>query len=67
MKDCGLGTLATRVATIETLIGREYVLCEGKSLKATDKAIRLIDTVHPTVKSPTCRRSLLLKRTQRSA
>ena len=52
MKDCGLGTPATRAATIETLITREYIVRDGKSLEATDKGIRLIDAVHPDVKSP---------------
>ena len=52
MKDCGLGTPATRAATIETLITREYIVRDGKSLEATEKGIRLIDAVHPDVKSP---------------
>ena len=52
MKDCGLGTPATRAAIIETLITREYLVRDGKALQATDKGIRLIDAVHPDVKSP---------------
>jgi DNA topoisomerase-3 len=52
MKDCGLGTPATRAAIIETLITREYILRDGKSLEATDKGIRLIAAVHADVKSP---------------
>ena len=52
MKDCGLGTPSTRAAIIETLIAREYVVRDGKALQATDKGIRLIDEVHPDVKSP---------------
>lgn len=52
MKDCGLGTPATRAAIIETLIAREYILRDGKSLEATDKGIRLIAAVHSDVKSP---------------
>ena len=52
MKECGLGTPATRAATIETLLTREYILRDGKTLQATDKGIRLIDAVHPHVKSP---------------
>jgi DNA topoisomerase-3 len=52
MKDCGLGTPATRAAIIETLITREYIVRDGKALQATDKSIRLIDAVHPDVKSP---------------
>lgn len=50
MKDCGLGTPATRAAIIETLITREYIVRDGKSLLATEKGIRLIDAVHPDVK-----------------
>ena len=52
MKDCGLGTPATRAAIIETLITREYIQRDGKSLEATDKGIRLIATVHSDVRSP---------------
>ncbi|HLM74736.1 MAG TPA: DNA topoisomerase 3, partial [Polyangiaceae bacterium] len=52
MKDSGLGTPATRAATIETLLSREYIIRKGKSLVATDKGIGLIDAVHPVVKSP---------------
>jgi DNA topoisomerase-3 len=52
MKDSGLGTPATRAQIIETLIKRGFVLRRGKSLEATDKGIRLIEVVHPEVKSP---------------
>jgi len=52
MKDCGLGTPATRAAIIETLITREYIVRDAKALQATDKGIRLIDAVHFDVKSP---------------
>ena len=52
MKDCGLGTPATRAAIIEILITREYIVRDGKALQATDKGIGLIDAVHPDVKSP---------------
>src|SRR5580658_4818891 len=52
MKETGLGTPATRAAIIEVLLKREYVVREGKSLAATDKGIRLIEVVHPEVKSP---------------
>ncbi|HRI70740.1 MAG TPA: DNA topoisomerase 3, partial [Polyangium sp.] len=51
MKDTGLGTPATRAAIIETLIRREYVERDGKSLAATDKGITLVNSVHPHVKS----------------
>ena len=52
MKDRGLGTPATRAAIIETLLKREYIIRQGKSLGATDKGVRLIDVVHTAVKSP---------------
>jgi DNA topoisomerase-3 len=52
MKDSGLGTPATRAATIETLLAREYVERKGKSLEATRKGIDLIGLVHADVKSP---------------
>ncbi len=52
MKDSGLGTPATRAEIIETLLRREYILRNGKTLEATDKGIRLIEIVHPHVKSP---------------
>src|SRR6202041_2398168 len=32
MRECGLGTPATRAATLELLLRREYVRREGKSL-----------------------------------
>ncbi len=51
MKDTGLGTPATRAAIIETLVKREYVIRQGKSLAATDKGMLLVDAVHPHVKS----------------
>jgi DNA topoisomerase-3 len=52
MKESGLGTPATRAEIIETLLRREYIVRQGKTLEATDKGIRLIDVVHPHVKSP---------------
>jgi DNA topoisomerase-3 len=52
MKDSGLGTPATRAEIIETLLRREYIVRTGKTLEATDKGIRLIEIVHPHVKSP---------------
>jgi DNA topoisomerase-3 len=52
MKENGLGTPATRAAIIEVLLEREYAERQGKALAATDKGIRLIDVVHPEVKSP---------------
>ena len=52
MKESGLGTPATRAAIIEVLLKREYMIRNGKSLEATDKGVRLIEIVHPEVKSP---------------
>ena len=52
MKETGLGTPATRAATIEVLLKRGYIVRTGKSLEATAKGIHLIEVVHPEVKSP---------------
>jgi DNA topoisomerase-3 len=52
MKENGLGTPATRAQIIEILLKREFIVRRGKSLEATDKGIRLIEVVHPEVKSP---------------
>ena len=52
MKESGLGTPATRAAIIEVLLKRGYIVRTGKSLEATDKGIRLIEVVHPEVKTP---------------
>ena len=52
MKECGLGTPATRASIIEVLLTRGYVEREGKSLLATDKGVHLIEVVHDEVKSP---------------
>ena len=52
MKESGLGTPATRAQIIEVLLKRGFIVRRGKSLEATDKGIRLIDIVHPEVKSP---------------
>ena len=52
MKETGLGTPATRASIIEVLLKREYIIRAGKSLEATDKGVRLIEVVHPEVKSP---------------
>src|SRR4249920_102561 len=45
MKESGLGTPATRAATIERLVDKEYVERVGKSLRATDRGIGLIGAV----------------------
>jgi len=67
MKETGLGTPATRAAMIEVLLKREYIARQGKTLEATDKGIRLIEVVHPEVKSPamTGQWEAYLKRIQR--
>ena len=52
MKESGLGTPATRAQIIEVLLKRGFIVRRGKSIEATDKGIRLIDVVHPEVKSP---------------
>lgn len=67
MEDSGLGTPATRAEIIETLLRRGYMERKGKALEATDKGIRLIEVVHPHVKSPamTGQWEAQLKRIQR--
>jgi DNA topoisomerase-3 len=45
MRDSGLGTPATRAATIETLIRRTFVARDGKNLVPTDMGIGLVDAV----------------------
>lgn len=53
MRGSGLGTPATRAATIELLLRRGYIERAGtKALRASPKGERLIDAVHPQVKSP---------------
>src|SRR2546421_249459 len=53
MRDSGLGTPATRAAIIETLLKREYVTRERKSLRATPKGITVIKLLPaPLLKSP---------------
>ncbi len=69
MKESGLGTPATRAAIIEVLLKRAYISRSGKNLEATGKGIRLIDVVHPEVKSPamTGQWEAYLQRIQRGA
>ena len=52
MKENGLGTPATRADILENLLSRAYLERDGKVLVATEKGIRLIALVHPSVKSP---------------
>ncbi|MBQ7488372.1 MAG: DNA topoisomerase III, partial [Clostridia bacterium] len=52
MKDCGLGTPATRAAIIERLIEVGYVKRERKNLIATEKGVKLIAAVPEEMASP---------------
>jgi DNA topoisomerase-3 len=52
MKDSGLGTPATRADIIETLLKRQYLTREGKTLNATERGIGLIQSVQPSIKTP---------------
>jgi len=52
MKDCALGTPATRAAIIERLLEVGYVKRTGKNLVATPKGVRLIEAVPPEIASP---------------
>jgi DNA topoisomerase-3 len=45
MRDSGLGTPATRAATIETLVRRTFVGRDGKNLVPTEMGIGLIDAL----------------------
>ena len=45
MKDCGLGTPATRAATIQTLIQRQYIERDKKRLLPTEKGMLVYDLV----------------------
>jgi len=45
MRDSGLGTPATRAATIETLLRRTFVARDGKNLVPTEMGIGLIDAL----------------------
>jgi DNA topoisomerase-3 len=53
MRDTGLGTPATRAATIETLLKRKFIAREGKLVVATPTGIALIERLPvPTLASP---------------
>ena len=52
MKDCALGTPATRAAIIERLISVGYVSRRGKNLTATEKGVHLIEAVPQEIASP---------------
>lgn len=45
MKDCGIGTPATRAAIIETLLKREYIVRSKKILVPTEKGLALYSIV----------------------
>ena len=45
MKDCGLGTPATRAATIETLFQRDYIKRDKKKLIPTEKGIAVYQLI----------------------
>jgi len=45
LKDCGIGTPATRAAIIETLLSRDYIKREKKSLVPTEKGLSVYDVV----------------------
>lgn len=45
LKDCGIGTPATRAAIIETLFSRDYMYREKKSLIPTEKGLAVYDAV----------------------
>lgn len=45
MKDCGLGTPATRAATIETLFQRDYIKRDKKKLIPTEKGLSVYNLV----------------------
>ena len=52
MRESGLGTPATRAATIETLLTRGYIVRQAKSLISTALGRALVTAVHPLVRSP---------------
>lgn len=45
MKDCGIGTPATRAAVIETLIARGYMVRDKKALTPTEKGLAIYSIV----------------------
>ncbi len=52
VKDCALGTPATRAAIIERLIEVGYVKRSGKNIVATPKGVHLMEAVPPEIASP---------------
>lgn len=45
IKECGIGTPATRASIIETLFNRDYIIREKKSLVPTEKGLAVYATV----------------------
>lgn len=45
IKDCGIGTPATRASIIETLLSRDYMVREKKSLIPTEKGLSVYEVV----------------------
>jgi DNA topoisomerase-3 len=52
MKDCGLGTPATRAEIIEKLIRVGYMIRERKKLLPTNKGLHLVSLAEQDIKSP---------------
>ena len=52
MKESGLGTAATRAATIERLLAVEYIIRQGKNLVPTEKGRSLIKILPTEITSP---------------
>ncbi len=52
MRERGIGTPATRAQIIETLLKRSYIERVKNALRATPHGIRLVEHVHPKVRSP---------------
>ena len=52
MKGCSLGTPATRAAIIERLIAVGYAKRKGRTIMATEKGVRLIESVPSEIASP---------------
>jgi DNA topoisomerase-3 len=45
IKECGLGTPATRAAVIETLFTREYITRDKKKIVPTEKGLQVYELV----------------------
>lgn len=52
IRDCGLGTPATRAGTIESIIRTGYVKRQGKTLIPTEKGMQLIAILNDRITSP---------------